>query len=146
MTNKTHIMFGIAVNTTAIYLLKDYIKLDLSHVLLGSLIGAQFPDLDSDCSWITQTIPLPYKILSKTKKLHYKTHRTVLLHSIYTIIIFIALMIMYKNSLIIGFGLGVISHILTDCCIKCNSLAEKICYYVSCVIIISNCIKEVILK
>ena len=136
-------MFGIAVNTTAIYLLKDYIKLDLSHVLLGTLIGSQFPDLDSDRSWITQTIPFPYKILKHTKKLYYKTHRTVLLHSIYTIIMSIALMIMFKNSLIIGFGLGIISHILTDSCIKCDSLGEKICYYISCVIIIFNCIKEV---
>jgi len=143
MTNKTHIMFGVAVNATATYFLKDYIEIDLSHVLLGAIIGSQFPDLDSECSWITQTIPLPYKLLSKTKKLHHKTHRTILLHSLYTIIVTIILMLMFKNSIIIGFGIGIITHIVTDNFIKCNSLLEKVCYYISTSIIIIFIIKEV---
>ena len=145
MTNKTHIMFGVAVNVTATYFLKDYINLDISHVLLGAIVGSQFPDLDSDCSWITQTIPYPYMLLKHTKKLYSNTHRTVVLHSIYTIIVMIGLIYALWNSLIIGFGVGLITHVITDNFIKCNSLAEKVCYHVSFVTIIILIIKEVYL-
>jgi len=143
MTSKTHIIFGVAVNTTATYFLKDYIDIDLSEILIGSIVGSLLPDLDSSNSWITQTIPLPYKLLSKTKKLYYNTHRTIILHSIYTIIISIVLMILFKNSITIGLGIGIISHIITDYSIKCNSLLEKICYHLSYFIIFFNCINYI---
>lgn len=141
MTNKTHIVSGVAVSLTATYFFKD-LDLNLAYVMLGTLIGSQLPDLDSDRSWITQTFPYPYKFLKNTKKLYYKNHRTVLLHSFYTVYVMIFLTVMIKNNIFTGLGLGMITHILFDRIkiikIKCNSVAETCVYLLSLMLIVIN--------
>ena len=119
MTSKTHIAAGSTVAIIASY----FIRPDYIHLFSGAILGSILPDLDTEQSWIAQTIPWVDDTLrwvgQKAKgknKLAYNIlkHRGILTHSMITVFIALFFMYVYRNDFAIGIVIGICSHLFLD--------------------------------
>jgi len=120
MTSKTH----IAAGTMAALLLSHYSKCDPIYAFSGCILGSILPDLDTEQSWISQSIPYADDIVrmvgsgakkKKNKKVHnVLKHRGLLTHSILTLIIAGAFLYYFQNYFVAGILAGIGSHLLLD--------------------------------
>jgi LexA-binding, inner membrane-associated putative hydrolase len=89
-------------------------------LLPGIVVGSFFPDLDCRSgSYIRQKLPLLGKLYNKlpSNRLFGKygvNHRSLLLHSIYTLLAILTLTYIFKNQLLLGLFIGIAGHLILD--------------------------------
>ena len=125
MTSKTH----IAAGTLAALILLNYTKADVIYLFAGATLGSVLPDLDTEQSWIAQTMPYIDDFLrwvskkaNKNKKKGFNKqvhnmlkHRGLLTHSMCTLAIILYIYFFsFTNDFVLGVLVGVISHICMD--------------------------------
>jgi membrane-bound metal-dependent hydrolase YbcI (DUF457 family) len=111
--NKTgHFIGGVLTSIAVTYITKQPNIITIGGIMLGCFL----PDLDANHSYIdSKMIINPVYILNKVlPKNRFTSHRGVLFHSIWTIIILVGIMQYYKFSWILGIILGVLSHHVLD--------------------------------
>lgn len=105
MTSQTHIFF--AQFCLAFASIGQGIELNTANAL-ACAIGSLSPDIDNSTSFLGRLIPI-----SKTIERKFG-HRTIF-HSIFAILLLIALAVAIKTQILASFTIGYISHILIDC-------------------------------
>jgi len=108
MLSTGHVASGITAGLSVLILTKY--NIDLKEYIPGVILGSLTPDIDTAKSWVSQTIPLLDDTLRKCKILK---HRGVT-HGITGIIGMILLYYFIPNNLTLGFGIGYITHCVTD--------------------------------
>lgn len=125
MTSKTHVALGLL---TGLAITKYYPAMDIYIVVSGACIGSLLPDLDTKKSDPSQIFPLISSVVDRFTK-----HRGAT-HTMFPLIL-ILLYYQYKYLPFLMLGVGSISHALIDVVtlkvgISCDSLGEKIIYYI----------------
>jgi membrane-bound metal-dependent hydrolase YbcI (DUF457 family) len=119
MQSKTHIAAGFTVAIIA----SCFYTPDKIHLAAGAYLGSILPDIDTEASWIAQTIPWVDDFLrwvgQKAKgknKLAYNTlkHRGILTHSLFTVFIALFFVYVYRNDFVLGILAGICSHLFLD--------------------------------
>ena len=119
MTSKTHIAGGVLIASAIL----SYKQMDMVHIFSGAILGNVLPDMDTEQSWISQTIPWiddTIRMISrgakgKSKKVHNTLkHRGILTHSIVTIIISCFVLYVFRNVFTLGIVAGIVSHLVLD--------------------------------
>lgn len=111
MQGKYHFLCACAAGTTTAVVFYDKFErpiLDISLLIIGSCIGGLIPDIDSP----TSTIGKPLKPLSKLINKVFG-HRTIT-HSGLWLIPLLVFCFRLRNSLLIGYTLGFVSHLISD--------------------------------
>jgi membrane-bound metal-dependent hydrolase YbcI (DUF457 family) len=122
MLSKTHIANSITIGLSFITMSKYYNLNYINHIsyfefIPGLIFGSIFPDIDTHKSWISQSIPF---FDDKLRKLGFLKHRG-LTHGKTGIIFAIFLIILIRNTFMIGFSTGYITHCIGDMwCSKLN--------------------------
>lgn len=104
MKAKAHIIGGLVLTSTSIYLLKYYniqLNLNLIETYSGCFLGSLLPDIDHKKSMLGSIIHLPVK------------HRTFT-HSLLFLLIVTLLSIQLSQSFALGLSMGVFSHMFLD--------------------------------
>jgi membrane-bound metal-dependent hydrolase YbcI (DUF457 family) len=93
------------------------------YILSGCFAGALLPDMDTEQSWASQSIPWVDDVLrmiskgskGKSKKVHNGLkHRGWVTHSIFTVGVSGYLYYKFYNDFTLGITLGIISHLCLD--------------------------------
>ncbi len=105
MTTQTHIFF--AQFCLAFASIGQGIELNTANAL-ACAIGSLSPDIDNSTSFLGRLVPISKTIEKKFG------HRTIF-HSIFAILLLIALAVAIKTQILASFTIGYISHILIDC-------------------------------
>ena len=136
MLSRTHIING-ALCALSFSIVNKYLntfKIDYIHIISGAVLGSIIPDIDHSKSWITKLLPIKfYKIL---------IHRG-LTHSKLFLVVFYLLGYIYNNIFLVGFSIGLFSHLIMDKLYsktktkdKKNSYAENPAFYISWILIL----------
>jgi len=108
MLSTGHVASGITTGLCVLAFTKY--NIDLKEFIPGLILGSLTPDIDTGKSWVSQTVPLIDDTLRKCNVLK---HRGVT-HGITGIIGMILLYFFIPNNLTLGFGIGYITHCVTD--------------------------------
>jgi membrane-bound metal-dependent hydrolase YbcI (DUF457 family) len=110
MTGKTHLLAGVLSIIPAVVVGEPGL-----FVIPGCIIGSVLPDLDAEYSTFNTWMPglaKAYKLLPTNA---WTKHRGALLHSVFTLLILLGLMVLCDPmGLVSGILWGVISHHLLD--------------------------------
>jgi len=109
MMSRTHVAFGVTA-TIILINIKTGNRFNYWELIPGAVIGSTMPDVDTNSSWMAQSIPLVDDVLRKTGFLK---HRGIT-HSIWALIIMIILAFTIRNDFMLGFAVGYTSHIVLD--------------------------------
>lgn len=121
MMSKTHICYGMMATLT---FMNMRLGADIKELIPGAILGSCIPDIDTQKSWVSQSIPL---IDDKLRDIGILKHRGIT-HGIVRSkkgkanyigillisFIFYILFSFYSNDLMIGIILGYFSHIILD--------------------------------
>lgn len=113
MNKKGHQIGCVVLCGIAIYS-KQYL------LLPGIIVGSFLPDLDCRSgSYIRQKLPLLGKLYNTlpSNRLFGRygvNHRSLLLHSVYTLLAMLTLIYIFKSELLLGLLIGVAGHLLLD--------------------------------
>lgn len=108
MLSKSHIASGLTVGITVIGITK--FNFNITEYIPAIILGSVMPDIDTSKSWVSQTIPF---IDDYLRKLGLFKHRG-LTHGISGIVIMCLLYFLFRNDFMLGFGIGYITHCITD--------------------------------
>jgi len=108
MMSRTHIAAGITATITLTMITKTHFN--YYELVPGAILGSTAPDIDTQKSWASQTIPIVDDYLRKFKILK---HRGIT-HGISGITAAAALYMIIQRDFILGFSLGYIMHCLLD--------------------------------
>lgn len=107
MLSRSHIASGL---TVGLLYFNFYKQPEITVFVSGIIFGSIIPDIDTEKSWISQTVPGVDKILRKTNILK---HRGIT-HGFTGILAMIALYYYIHTDFTTGFVLGYIMHCVTD--------------------------------